>query len=53
MKISKKLTSKESFAILREIENRKCPDGVKYSESREERDMQQAEAIRKLNTEEG
>lgn len=28
MKISKKLTSKESFAILREIENRKCPDGV-------------------------
>ena len=48
MKISKKVTSKESFAILREIENRKCPDGVKYSEWREERDRQQTEAIRNL-----
>lgn len=49
----KKLTSKESFAILREIESRKCPDGVKYSEWREERDRQQTEAIRNLIPEVG
>ena len=53
MKISKKVTSKESFAILREIENRKCPDGVKYSEWREERDRQRTEAIRNLIPEVG
>ena len=48
MKTSKKLTSKESFAILREIESRRCPDGVKYSEWREERDREQTNAIRNL-----
>lgn len=48
MRTSNKLTSKESFAILREIESRKCPDGVKYSEWREERDRQETEAIKNL-----
>ena len=53
MKTSKKLTSKESFAILREIESRRCPDGVKYSEWREERDREQRNAIRNLVPEVG
>lgn len=48
-----KLTSKESFAILREIESRKCPDGIKYSEWREEIDRQRDEAIRNLIPEVG
>lgn len=53
MKTLKKLTSKESFAILREIESRKCPDGVKYSEWRAERDRLRTEAIRNLVPEVG
>ena len=53
MKTLKKLTSKESFAILREIESKKCPNGLKYSEWREERDRLQTEAIRNLVPEVG
>lgn len=53
MRTMNKLTSKESFAILREIESRKCPDGVKYSEWREDRDRQQTKAIRNLIPEVG
>lgn len=53
MKTSKGITSKESFTILREIESRKCPDGVKYSEWRAERDRLRTEAIRNLVPEAG
>lgn len=48
-----KLTSKESFAILREIESRKCPDGVKYSKWREDNERTRTEAIRNLVPEVG
>ena len=34
MEISKKLTSKESFAILHEIESRKYPGGIKFSRAK-------------------
>lgn len=38
MEISKKLTSKESFAILHEIESRKYPGGIKFSDWQEQRE---------------
>lgn len=53
MKTSKKLTSKESFAILREIESKRCPVGVKYSEWKAEIGRLQTEAIRNLVPEVG
>lgn len=36
MKESSRLTSKESFAILHEIENRKYPGGIKFLDWREQ-----------------
>ena len=38
MEISKKLTSKESFAILHEIESRKYPGGIKFSDWQEQKE---------------
>lgn len=50
MKTTGSLTSKESFAILHEIENMKYPAecGIKYSDWREQKDKEKNEAIKNL-----
>lgn len=48
MEISKKLTSKESFAILHEIESRKYPGGIKYSDWQEQKEKAKLDAIKNL-----
>ena len=54
MEISKKLTSKESFAILHEIESRKYPGGIKFSDWQEQKgkaklDLAVRSAITRIN----
>ncbi len=55
METSGRLTSKESFAILHEIENMKYPTGcgIKYSDWREQNDRRRYEAIKNLVPEVG
>ncbi len=48
MKTSSKLTSKESFAILHEIENRKYPGGIKLSDWLEQKGKAKSKAIKNL-----
>ena len=53
MEISKKLTSKESFAILHEIESRKYPGGIKFSDWQEQKEKAKLDAIKNLVPEVG
>jgi len=53
MKTSSKLTSKESFDILHEIESSKCPDGIDLSDWWEQKKKAKLEAIKNLVPEVG
>ena len=53
MKTSSKLTSKESFAILHEIDNWEYPDGIKLSDWWEQKKKARLEAIKNLVPEVG
>ena len=53
MKESSRLTSKESFAILREIENRKYPKGISISDWTKQIQEEKVKAIKSLVPEVG
>lgn len=48
MKTSSKLTSKESFAILHEIQSRKCPDGIDLYDWSKQKEQDILHAIKNL-----
>lgn len=53
MKESSRLTSKESFAVLREIESSECPNGVELTDWWEQKKKARLQAIKNLVPEVG